>query len=493
MTTSLTPVNPFGSIIEGLRLGATIEDRELARQKREQEAFAMEKAQEQERIGLMAQQRFVEDPTYENLIGFVPYLNPQAAKVMQESVAAIGKDRARNQLQSIFPAVVAIKKGNPEVANNVLDQIIQGTQNQTSKAQLENLKQILNFNPNFFLASVALTAHESGLSDLAKQLLEFGKKQEFRILTPEEQARLLGPGATGVYGVGSDGKPVLIVPEREGFTALTPEEYRNLGIDPKNAFAQRNNKTGKIDVTNLRPIAEAKATTEVKIGEKAETKVLESQAKVVDRLVQNATALTDFANISQDLAEIYRGLGGGVPAELGARLRNVLGIESKEARAFAVGEALRAKFAPTLRVEGSGSTTDREMSQYLQALPSLSTTEKGRELMAKYAKKIAERQRKVADFASRALKEKSAVYLGEIQEYEQGLGSIFDEDIRSYLTPVRAGSPYPGPAPAAAPVPAPAPLSVAPGRPAAGPPGPPARRPGDKGRDIGGGFRVLTQ
>ena len=127
----------------------------------------------------------------------------------------------------------------------------------------------------------------------------------------------------------------------------------------------------------------------------------------------------------------------------------MLGIESKEARAFAVGEALRAKFAPTLRVEGSGSTTDREMSQYLQALPSLSTTEKGRELMAKYAKKIAERQRKVADFASRALKEKSAVYLGEIQEYEQGLGSIFDEDIRSYLTPVRAGAPYLGQAPTA--------------------------------------------
>lgn len=489
MTTSLTPVNPFGSIIEGLRLGATIEDRELARQKREQEAFAMEKAQEQERIGLMAQQRFVEDPTYENLIGFVPYLNPQAAKVMQESVAAIGKDRARNQLQSIFPAVVAIKKGNPEVANNVLDQIIQGTQNQTSKVQLENLRTLLNADPNYFISTVALTAHESGLPELAKQLLEVGKKQEFRILTLEEQTSLLGPGATGRYGVGPDGKPVQIVPEREGFTALTPTEYQNLGIDPKNAFAQRNDKTGKIDVTKLGPLAEAKATatTSLPPGPK---EVLGIDKDEVKGFVDNARVAATFARDVSVIEELLRGKGGGALVALSTRLKEFAGINDDTVTANTLARSVQTRGATQLRAPGSGSTTDFEMRAFLDSFPQLTQTENGRKLLAKYSKKFAERSIKLADYARNLLKD-NEYSLQKMRDFDNSLGEIFEDDIKQLIQ--RPGvQQYPGSAPAAAPVPASAaPPAAAPGRPAAGPSA--TRRPDDKYRDIGGGFRALRQ
>jgi hypothetical protein len=59
--------------------------------------------------------------------------------------------------------------------------------------------------------------------------------------------------------------------------------------------------------------------------------------------------------------------------------------------------AIRAKLAPTLRVVGSGSTSDMETKQFLASLPSLMSYPEGRELAAVYAQRFADRATAAAD------------------------------------------------------------------------------------------------
>lgn len=490
MTTSLTPVNPFGSIIEGLRLGATIEDRELARQKREQEAFAMEKAQEQERIGLMAQQRFVEDPTYENLIGFVPYLNPQAAKVMQESVAAIGKDRARNQLQSILPIAFAVRSGNTEVAINRMDQIIEGTQDPASKNRLNQLKTILQSDPNYFIATAALGAHESGLPELAKQLLEVGKPKA-RLLSEDEAVSIFGQdvGRRGRWLETENGKYENVGAPRDlpnslqeaiDFKKLTPQEqetFRSLILLRK----------PPADVTNVN-VNNVEKTTQAELGK-----------LIPDLYSQANAAVSQLSDIPRYAASLDAAITGPLAEQrlAVARIANALGFTGDKSinatRELMQGLAEMGLSSRNL-LTGQGAITENEQKLLIKARSGDINFTKG-ELQTIF--NVAERAARAQYNKSKKLLQSAVplsptaqIFLDNIPDLPTGIQpSATPQQIQPASIPL-----YPGPAPAAAPVPAPPPPAVAPDRPAAGPPGPPAaRRPGDKGRDIGGGFRVLTQ
>jgi hypothetical protein len=67
--------------------------------------------------------------------------------------------------------------------------------------------------------------------------------------------------------------------------------------------------------------------------------------------------------------------------------------------------ALTTRGAVQIRAPGSGSTSDIEFKSYLQAFPSLSNSEAGRELMAKYAESFAKRSARLADHARKLIRE----------------------------------------------------------------------------------------
>lgn len=67
--------------------------------------------------------------------------------------------------------------------------------------------------------------------------------------------------------------------------------------------------------------------------------------------------------------------------------------------------ALRAKIAPTLRVPGSGATSDFEMKQFMAAIPSLAQYPQGRELLATYTQRFADRAVAAADIKSKMIED----------------------------------------------------------------------------------------
>jgi len=77
----------------------------------------------------------------------------------------------------------------------------------------------------------------------------------------------------------------------------------------------------------------------------------------------------------------------------------------KISSAAALAEALRAKIAPTLRVPGSGATSDFEMKQFMAAIPSLAQYPQGRELLATYTQRFADRSAAAADIKAKMIED----------------------------------------------------------------------------------------
>jgi hypothetical protein len=140
-------------------------------------------------------------------------------------------------------------------------------------------------------------------------------------------------------------------------------------------------------------------------------------------------------------------------------LARSLGFETETVTANDLVNALATRGAVQIRAPGSGATSDLEFKSYLQAFPSLSNSDSGRQLMAKYAEAFAKRSARLADHARKLIRE-DRYSEEEIARFDESLGPVLDEDFYNFARsagPRRPGvSQYPGretPQRPAAPVP----------------------------------------
>ena len=100
-----------------------------------------------------------------------------------------------------------------------------------------------------------------------------------------------------------------------------------------------------------------------------------------------------------------------------------------------VANSIRSRLAPTLRVAGSGATSDFEAKQFLNAIPSLMQTSEGRELMAVYSEKLANRAVAAADIRA-AMVEDGTYSIKNFQQKlkEQGFDRVFTKEEIALLT-----------------------------------------------------------
>jgi len=78
---------------------------------------------------------------------------------------------------------------------------------------------------------------------------------------------------------------------------------------------------------------------------------------------------------------------------------------AKISSAAGIAEALRAKIAPTLRVPGSGASSDTDVKLFLSAIPSLAQYAQGRELLATYTQRFADRAAAAADIKAKMIED----------------------------------------------------------------------------------------
>ena len=105
-----------------------------------------------------------------------------------------------------------------------------------------------------------------------------------------------------------------------------------------------------------------------------------------------------------------------------------------------VANSIRSRLAPTLRVAGSGATSDFEAKQFLNAIPSLMQTAEGRELMAVYSEKLANRAVAAADIRA-SMVEDGTYSIKNFQEKlkEQGFDRVFTKEEIAALTNKKTG------------------------------------------------------
>ena len=131
----------------------------------------------------------------------------------------------------------------------------------------------------------------------------------------------------------------------------------------------------------------------------AEKELTKGRAGATVKAEESAFNAMNTASDVRAIVDILKPYQGGKIDEFKASLGSYLPNTSlaQIATANDLATAIKNRIAPTLRVEGSGATSDFETRSYLNALPSLIQYPAGRELMAVYAERLADRAAKSAD------------------------------------------------------------------------------------------------
>jgi hypothetical protein len=156
---------------------------------------------------------------------------------------------------------------------------------------------------------------------------------------------------------------------------------------------------------------------------------------IVQGFTTSATSAREFAQTSNTINNLLKGKGGGAMVQIGTEAARALGINPGQVSAADLAQSLVTQAAPRMRAPGSGSTSDMEFKAYMNALPSLASSEQGRQLMATYSTAFAERSAKLADYA-KGLAAKNELSFEKIQAYDQSLGPILKDDFYK-LAPIQ--------------------------------------------------------
>lgn len=188
--------------------------------------------------------------------------------------------------------------------------------------------------------------------------------------------------------------------------------------------------------------AEASKTTNIFDMGKGQQKLFEQvDVPIVQGFATAAASSGEFARTASQINSLLKGKGGGEVVKIGTDLARTLGIESDQVAAQDLANSLVVQLAPRMRAPGSGSTSDIEFKSYIAAVPSLSSSEKGREIMAKSAEAFARRNAKLADYAKK-LASQNKLSFESIAEYDRSLGPVLGND---FYAAVRSTQPRQAP------------------------------------------------
>ncbi len=225
--------------------------------------------------------------------------------------------------------------------------------------------------------------------------------------------------------------------------AQTPRVAEELLKTPKmrTQLADVNGRVTLVNMDTGEPIADLGTATDkgtrvnVNLGDKTQELITkEIDIPILNKLSESATASRNLARDSRTIANLLKGTEGGQLVKVTTRLAKDLGLQNESIAANDLANALATRGAVNIRAVGSGSTSDLEFKAYLEAFPSIANSPGGRNLMAKYAEKFADRQEKLAD-KSRELIRNGQFSQGALNAYDESLGSVLGDDFYKGAAP----------------------------------------------------------
>ncbi|MDX1114790.1 hypothetical protein GOL31_23600 [Sinorhizobium medicae] len=128
------------------------------------------------------------------------------------------------------------------------------------------------------------------------------------------------------------------------------------------------------------------------------------------------------------LAELSRSIGTGKWAELKKTVgpwAKAVGVDVEGLDDIQAFESMVSKVAPSMRVPGSGATSDFDAKQFLQSLPTLSNTTEGNALIARTTGAIEQNKIAAAEIANRVYDPEDPLY-GDWQAAEKQINALPD-------------------------------------------------------------------
>lgn len=280
----------------------------------------------------------------------------------------------------------------PSMMNNFTDKLLAGINNPLFQlgASLQNRRQSLTDNlADFRKNMMQQQLFQKQLSDS-----EFDKLYKKGLLDVQT---LTAEAALAKAGIGKR-KPITLMDEdKNKITAIFDDKGQYLYADGTPIPAEELVNLSIVKEPSMQYISgkspgqmQAEADLQLKLGkQKHDLDYLYKDvlpgldtAKTYRDRVQNIMDIIDAGGMTDK--------GGGMFA-FGQEFMSLLGIDKKTANVNEVAQAFQRRFAPELRVPGSGATTDYEMRMYLSAFPSLQMTPGGRDILTRVANTLADR------------------------------------------------------------------------------------------------------
>jgi hypothetical protein len=413
-------VNPFEqamqSAMQGFKFGAGV--REIQEQR---QAAMQAQARQQELNQRLSNLQMKQNPTWEDYESIALFLPEKEANSLRENF----KMRSTTQQESA-------KKFSGQVAAALL------SPNEESRQRgVELLRQRAEAERN------AGNAPEAEAYELHAKIAETGAEGA---KSAANEIMILG---TATFGKDWAEGILNITKEPEaGFRPITAQERK--------ALAAAGNPLPEGVPFQVGPKGEIKEVTRgplvtVDMGQRnQQTLFKEIIVNRIKEFSDAASSARKLANDTRVINNLLKGAGGGKLVKISTELARDLGFESDTVAPNDLANSLAIRGAVQIRAPGSGATSDLEFRSYLQAFPSLSNSERGRELMSKYANAFAKRSARLADYAMKL----GDQYTEEkIAAFDESLGPLLDKDFYDFVGagPRRGVPAYQGPAAPAAP------------------------------------------
>jgi hypothetical protein len=479
-----SPLQAFG---QAAQFGAGLAEMDARRQAQQQEAIRQQGLnQEFQRVSA------IQNPQAKDFMALSLLLPPAQMESVRKTYDMGSQEQKDNQLLFSGKVLSAFTTGNNQIGVDLLESRAIAEENSGRKEQAQAFRsyaELAKINPGAAKTTIGMLLATLPGGD---KVIEATTKAQ---LAPLQVAELQAKAADRLAG----GQP------KPGYKLLTAAENLELGLPEDIRFQ----KSPDGQITELKISAKPKDKEDFRVltkEEKVARGLPENQAfqigpdqKVspvstgplvtIDQGVKRETLVTEKLDIpraqefsaaaasaravakdTRVITDLLKGKSGGAVVKLTTDVAKNLGFSTETVTANDLANALATKAAVQIRPAGSGSTSDIEFKSFVASIPSLSNSEGGRELMAKYSEAFAKRSAKLADHARKLIRD-DKYSEEEIARFDESLGEMLGADFYNFKGGKRAGvQQYQPPAitPKSPASPPSSPPAAAPARPASG-------------------------
>jgi hypothetical protein len=453
-----SPLQAFG---QAAQFGAGLAEMDTRRQAQQQEAIRQQSLNaEFQRISA------IKNPNISEYMTLSKLLPPAQMESIRKTYELGSKEQQDNQILFSGKVLSAFTTGNNQIGIDLLENRATAEENSGRKDQAQAYRtyaELAKINPSaakttvgMLLATLpggdkvieATTKAQLGPLQVAEAQAKAADraagakpKPRFTLLTSAENLELGLPEGIR-FQKGPDGKieelKVSAAP-KENFRLLTPEENVERGLPETERFQMGPN--GEIKPVKTGPLVQIDSGE--KVGFLATKELDIPRAK---EFSASAASARQVAKDTRVIADLLRGKSGGAVIKLSTEVAKNLGFSTETVTANDLANSLATKAAVQIRPAGSGSTSDIEFKSFVASIPSLSNSEGGRELMAKYAEAFAKRSARLADHARKLIRD-DKYSDEEINRFDESLGPMLGKDFYDFAKAKRPGvQPYNPPA-----------------------------------------------